>query len=138
MAPNAALSRTTVDEVGVTTELGGDALSSCSGGRNSGGTACNPTSEPSAEICGVAAGIAPNANLSITIVDEAGDPTGLGSGVLPSCSGVGNSEETACRPRSETSTEIGRGVAGLLTRKQRRIAGTCVYRKTQLTPREAT
>ena len=56
--------------------------------------------------------MAPNAALSGTTVDEAGVATGLGSDALPLCSEIRNSEKTACRPRSEPSTEVGRGAAG--------------------------
>ena len=56
--------------------------------------------------------MAPNAALSKTAVDEAGVATGVGSDALPLCSEIGNSEETACKPRSEPSTKVGRGVAG--------------------------
>ena len=50
--------------------------------------------------------------LSRTTVEDAGVVTELGSGALLSCSEGGNSEETACMPRSELSTEVGRGAAG--------------------------
>ena len=82
-----------MDEAVIATELGGDALSSCSEGGNSEETACKPKSEPPAEICGVAAEIAPNAALSRTTLDEAAVATELGNDVMLSCSKCGNSEE---------------------------------------------
>ena len=59
--------------------------------------------------------MAPNAVLLSTAVDEAGVATGVGSGALSLCSEIGNSEETACKPMSEPSTEVGRGADGTVS-----------------------
>ena len=72
-------------------------------------------------------------------VDEAGVATGVGSGALSLCSEIGNSEETACRPRSEPLTEVGRGAAG--TANMEAVRESLVHAftgKIQLAPREAT
>ena len=83
--------------------------------------------------------MAPNAALSKTAVDEAGVATGVGSDALPLCSKIRNSEKTACRPRSEPLTEVGRGAAG--TANMEAVRESLVHAftgKIQLAPREAT
>ena len=68
-----------MDEGNVATELGSGALSSCIEGGKSEDTTCRPESEPSAEVGGSTAGIAPNCTLSRTTVDEAGSPPDYGA-----------------------------------------------------------
>ena len=139
IAPNVALPRTAVDGAWVPTRVGCGALSSFSKDGNSEETACRPGSAPSAEVPRGAAGTAPKADLSSTTMDEAGVVTGLGSGVLPSCSEVGNWEETACRSRSALSTEKGRGATGAVkTEAAKEPLGHAFTEKTQLDPREPT
>ena len=83
--------------------------------------------------------MAPNAALSRTAVDEAGVATGVGSGALSYGSEIGSSEETACKPRSEPSTEVGRGAAGTVNTEAARESLVHAFTgKTQLAPREAT
>ena len=112
MATNTTLSRTSVDEAGVATGVGCGALSSRREGANSEEMVCRLGSEPSAEVGQSETGIAPNVALPRTAVDEAGVATGVGSGALSYGSEIGSSEETACKPRSEPSTEVGRSAAG--------------------------
>ena len=45
-------------------------------------------------------------------MDEAGVAYGLESATLSLCGVIGNSEGTACKPTSEPSTKVGRGLAG--------------------------